>query len=450
MEKYKINSIESINAELIMSLIERFRLNELPRINKLYKYYKGEQGILNRTMADPLKPNNKVNNPWYRHISNTAQSYFIGVPVAYQSSDDNLQETLQDIFNKNMEQSENSKLAKDASVCGIGYELLYVNEEGEIKFDVLSPKETFMIHDNTIQNNVLAGIRFYDTYDYVTEETQMFVEVYTDSTIYYYIEDEDGLKLKDEKEHYYKAVPIIPYYNNLEIISDAEPVLTLIDAYDVLVSDSLNNMESFADAYMLIKNMEMTKEQVYEMKENRVIMVQGDGDAAWLTKGSQPEEIELDKTRLVTDIHKLSGIVDLSDTRFAGSETSGSALRYKIMSLENLTKNKERYFKHSLERRIKLICNLLNVKGHSYDYADVAIKFSRNLAADEEIIVKTVTELRGFVSDKTLLAMLPFIENVDFELELLGKQQEDSLDGYEEIFNQEEKQADETEVAEEE
>ncbi|WP_203246330.1 phage portal protein [Sporosarcina beigongshangi] len=435
MEKYKINSLEDLTPALILALIQRFKLNELPRITKLFKYYNSEQDILNRTMKDPLKPNNRVVSPWGRHISNTAQSYFIGVPVSYQSSDEILMETLQGIFNSNYEQSQNAKLSRDASVAGVGYELLYIDESGEVKFDVLNPNETFMIYDSTIKGNPLAGIRFYESYDYVTEETQMFVEVYTDENIFYYKQVDDDLRLQDEQQHYFKSVPVIPYYNNLEIIGDFQPVMHLIDAYDILVSDSLNNMESFADAYMLIKNMDMTKEQVYEMKENRVILLQGEGDAKWLTKGSQPEEIEKDKTRLVDDIHRLSGIPDLSAQRFSGAESSGAALRYKIMSLENLTAIKERYFKHSLERRIKLICNFLNVKGHSYDYTDVAMQFSRNLAADVEGITKIVKEMRGIVPDKTLLSLLPFVDDVEFELELLRQQSEDSLDGYTEIFN---------------
>ncbi|MDW0112165.1 phage portal protein [Sporosarcina saromensis] len=438
MEKYKINSVDDLTPELVNALIKRFKLKEVARLNKLFRYYKGEQDILKRSRAGD-KPNNRINNPWARFISNTAMSYFIGNPISYQSANDQLMEVLQDIFDNNNEQSENMKLARDASVGGIAYELLYIDEEGNIKFDVLNANECFMVYDSTIKGNVLAGVRFYETYDYVTEESQMFVEVYTSDSIHYYKQDEDLLKLINEQPHYFKSVPMIPYYNNLEMLGDAEPVLTLIDAYDVLQSDSVNNLEEVANSYLFIKGVELTKEVAEAMKSNRMINVDGqdaqNADAKWLVRESEPAEVETLKVRTVDDMHRLSGVPDLSAQRFSGSESSGAALRYKIMNLENMASNKERYFKHSLERRLKLICNFLNVKGHSFDYNDVSMQFTRNLAADVEGLANIAKELKGIVSDKTLLSILPFIEDVEFELELLRQQNEGSLDDYGQVFD---------------
>lgn len=438
LEKYKINSIEDLTPELINALIKRFKMKEVSRLNKLFRYYRGEQDILSRT-RQPDKPNNRISNPWARFISQTATSYFIGNPVAYQSSDDQLMEVIQDIYDNNNEQSQNTKLSRDASVGGIAYELLYIDENGDVKFDVLNPNECFMIHDSTIKGNVLAGIRFYETYDYVTEETQLFVEVYTADAIYYYKQDEDLLKLVDEQPHYFQSVPMIPYYNNLEGLGDFETVLSIINAYDVLQSDSVNNLEELADSYMLIKGVTLDEEAAKAMRENRLINIDGeqgkDADAKWLTKPSEPSEIENLKIRLVDDMHRLSGVPDLSAQRFAGAETSGAALRYKIMNLENMAVNKERYFKHSLERRIKLICNFLSVKGHTFDFTEVSMQFTRNLAADVEGLTEIVTKLKGIVSDKTLLSLLPFVESAEFELELLEQQNEGTLDDYGQVFN---------------
>ena len=42
MEFYKVQSIEDITNELILSLIERYKQNEVPRLKKLYDYYLGE------------------------------------------------------------------------------------------------------------------------------------------------------------------------------------------------------------------------------------------------------------------------------------------------------------------------------------------------------------------------------------------------------------------------
>lgn len=439
MQKYKIESTEQINGELLKNLVQSFKLNELPKIKKLMNYYNGNQDILIRTKAGD-KPNNKINNPWARHISNTAQSYFIGEPIKYQSTNEQLMQQLQHIFDSNNEESQNFKLARDASAVGVGYELVYLDEEGELKFDLIEPTNAFIIYDNTIKQSIIAGVRFYTTKDYVTEEEQEFVEVYTADTIQYYKEDGGELILVEEVEHYFNAVPMIPYFNNLELIGDFEPVITLIDAYDILQSDSVNNLEELANSYLLVKGVEIDKKTANAMKENRIINISDNGDAYFVERSNEPTEVEELKNRLVDDIHRLSGVPDLSAQRFAGAESSGAALRYKIMNLENLTKIKERYFTHSLRSRLKLIINYLNLKGHNFEYQDVSMQFTRNLAADIEGLTDIVTKLNGVVSDKTLLSMLPFVENVEFELELLKQQAESTLDDYDSIFNEETKE----------
>lgn len=438
MEKYKINSLEDLTPELINALIQRFKLKEVPRLNKLFQYYKGEQEIMQRSRGEG-KPNNRISNPWARFISTTATSYFMGNPVSYSSTDDKLLETINDIFKNNNEQSQNTKLSRDSSVGGIGYELLYLDEEGDLKFDVLNANECFMIHDSTIKGNVLAGVRFYETYDYLSEETQLFVEVYTADSILFYEQSDDVLVMTNEQPHYFKSVPMIPYYNNLETLGDFETVLSAIDAYDILQSDSVNNLEELADSYLLIKGVTIDEEAAVAIRENKLINIDNengsDSDAKWLTKPSEPAEIENLKIRLVDDMHRLSGVPDLSAQRFSGQESSGAALRYKIMNLENMAANKERYFKHSLERRLKLICNFLNLKGHSFDFTDMSMQFTRNLAADTEGLTDIVKDLQGIVSNKTLLSLLPFVDSAENELLLLEQQNEDTLDGYHQVFN---------------
>ena len=431
LEKYKISSVEQLinNPELIQSLITRYKTNEVPRLKKLFDYYNGKSDILNRPSADPLKPNNKIMNPWSNFICNTTQAYFIGVPVSYQSDDENLMTALQDVYDSNGEQSHNAQLNKHVSVAGLGYELVYVNELGDIKFNSLSPLETFMVYDNSISTNPLAGVRFYESYDYVDESTQLFVEIYTSDFIYSYSQVEDELKLTEETQHYFNGVPVIQYSNNEEQFGDAELVKSLIDAYDIAMSDSVNSLEAFADSYMLISGLDMTPEQAKEMKQNRIILAGEKGDAKWLTKSSEPAEIENLKKRLVSDIHKFSYTPDISDDSF-GSASSGESLKYKMLNLENITVIKERFFKQSLEERIKLITNFLNVKGHAYVYTDVTMKFTRNMPSNTASIVETMSKLIGVISKQTLLTELPFIEDVAYELELIEAEKAGTLEEY--------------------
>lgn len=426
MEQYRINSVDEITEELITALISRFKLNTVPRIKKLQNYYLGEADIKIREMNDPTKPNHKIANPFATYIVDTIQGYFLGKPVAYQSDEDELMEKIQHVLDENYEQSHNSKIGKSISICGVAYELLYMNETNEIKLAYLDPKEVFMIYDNTINMNPLASIRFYESEDYITGETTMSVELYTEDNIYMYKEGKKGLELVEEYQHYFKQVPINPYFSNDEMQGSFEKIIDLINSYDQAVSDTANNIEYFADAYLMLSGVDMEDEDVRNMKENRVILMPDDGKGEWLVKDSANIEIEEFKTRLREDIHTLSFVPSLSDESF-GSASSGESLKYKLFGLENSVSNMERLFQRSLETRIRMITNIFNIKGSNCNCNDITVIFTRNLPTNMSYMADIATKLRGVISHKTLLNQLPFISDAQGELDLIQAEQADSM-----------------------
>jgi SPP1 family phage portal protein len=108
--------------------------------------------INNRVLKDRAKPNNKIANAYASYITDTLVGYFIGEPIAYTSNDDTLLQDLSMIFEYNDEADENAELAKYASIYGIAYEILYLNEEDKmIRFKPLNPKEVIPIFDKTIE-----------------------------------------------------------------------------------------------------------------------------------------------------------------------------------------------------------------------------------------------------------------------------------------------------------
>ena len=129
-------------------------------------------------MKDPSKPNNKIANAYASYITDTLTGYFIGEPITYTSNDEVLLQDLSMIFEYNDEADENAELAKTASIFGVAYEMLYLSEEDKmIRFKTLSPLEIIPIFDKTVENNLLAVIRYYDDYDVVEDKTYTIVEV---------------------------------------------------------------------------------------------------------------------------------------------------------------------------------------------------------------------------------------------------------------------------------
>ena len=58
------------------------------------------------------------------------------------------------------------------------------------------------------------------------------------------------------------------------------------------------------------------------------------------------------------------------------------------------------------------------------------LRFTKNLPVDLNETVNVVNSLRGLVSDKTLLAQLPFVSNVELEMEQLEEQKKQNVSLY--------------------
>lgn len=304
----------------------------------------------------------------------------------------------------------------DLALSQKAIEQLYLDEDGQIRFTRVSPKETILICDNSIQHNMRAGIKFFPIDDY-TFSVEVYdkekVSVYTAST------GLSELNLVEERPHYFKDVPFVEFINNEYRQSSFEPVIGLIDGLEKLASDEVNTFEQFCDCYMILKNVVAEPEDIQAMKRNRVLLLDETSDAFYLTKQVNIEQINSLKNEFIENIHKISCVPDMNDEQFA-SNASGVAIRYKILAFENQTAKKERKFKKGLQRRLELINNILSITGKAY--LDTQIIFTRNLPVNELEIAQEVNMLRGLVSNKTLLAQLPFVDDIETELEQLQEE----------------------------
>ena len=184
----------------------------------------------------------------------------------------------------------------------------------------------------------------------------------------------------------------------------------------------------FTDSFLILRGMGGTDdENIKQMRHDKVLEFDDDtGSAEWLIKDLNDSYIENLKTRLQTDIHKFSNIPDMSDSSFAGN-TTGVAIKYKLIGLEQIRSRKEREFKKALQRRIELISGILKTKSiDAIDFRDVEITFTANIPANVQEQAQIVKDLQNVVSQKKLLSLLPFIDDPVAELEELKREQEES------------------------
>jgi len=231
--------------------------------------------------------------------------------------------------------------------------------------------------------------------------------------------------LVETTPHYFGMVPIAIYKNNEEQLGDFETVISLIDAYDVMESDTVNDFDYFVDAYLALYGFTADPEDIAKMKENRVLLMDEGTSAEWLIKNANDTTTENMKVRLDKDIHKFAHCPDMSDENFAGN-SSGVAIQFKTLGTENLVSIKERKFKKGLQQRFELIAQIQGLMGASFDWRAIDIVFRRNIPTNLSELAQMVSSLDGIVSNKTLLAQVPFVEDVKAEQEQLASEQEKS------------------------
>ena len=424
---YLIDKNAELTPLILGKILNRFQTVELPKLIKSYKYYKGEQAITLKQPTDTGKPANKIITNFCHTITDTYEGYLTGVPIQY--SNDNFDEIL-NILKYNDVKNEDGEFLRQGLIFGRSFEICYIDEDKKQRFRTLDPRECIPVYDNTLNNNLLYVIRFWrsDMFDKSNEE--YIVEVYGAQSTKRYKSNVgfSSFTLIEEVPNFYGQCPITVFSLNTEEESIFHNIMSLQDAYNTLLSSEIDDWESFCDAYMILKGAAIDEEDMDDMKKHRLLIMDTDAEAQYLTKDVNDVQIR-NMLQLVNDnIHKIACCPDFSQESFGTS--SGIALRYRLLGFENNAAAIESNFKMALQRRIELLCSIIQLTGGEALWRDVKITFYRNLPINLEETSTIVNNLRGLVSDETLLSQIPFISDVEEEMKKLAKQKEAAVSLY--------------------
>lgn len=421
-----------VTERLIADLIRQHR-GTIPRLNQLDDYYTGHHAIAQREKKKGLSNNRLVCNH-AKLIVDEAVGYFIGNPVTYKSAQqiDRLTEWLRRAGADTVDMD----IAKDCAVFGRGFELLYMSSDDSPvpKLAVCDPRNAFVVYDTTVDRTPLLGVYYYPLYDAARTLTEYALYCSTPREI---ITGRltSGLEFSAPPERQinpFGGVSIVQYWNNEEEQGDFEQVISLIDAYNVLQSDRVNDKEQFVQAVLVLYGATLGDDNAEKSETMRGIKASGvmeldeQARAEYLSHAMDEAGAESLRSSLAQDIHRFSGVPCMSDEQFAGN-ASGVAMRYKLLGFEQLTKIKERYFRDGLRRRLRLLCSVAAIKGAgAIDPDEIAITFTRALPQNELELAQMVQTLDGMVPAETLLAQLPFVDDPSAAAETVAAQRQAS------------------------
>lgn len=407
-------------------MINRFNVSVKPRIQRYQNYYDGIQAILNKAYSDETKPCNHTVINYCKNIVDSYCGYLASPGYISYSSDDDIEEVM-NILRYNDYQDEDSNLLLDALIYGVAAELMYFDTEGQTRFRLINPLQCFGIYDDSLTNDLLYFVRIYKASDWSDSDIH-YVDVYSDYDITHYkmCGNNGYLEYISEERHYFNQCPAnIFMLPGEKSIFDC--IMSLQDAVNNLVSSEIDDYDAFCDAYLVLTGVDAETDDIASMKANRVLVVPEGASAAWLTKNANDTQIENIIKRLHDSIYRIAQCPDFSSETFVGGVSSGIAIRYRLTGMETKAAKIEGEMKKALQRRIELICGVASLKLGEEVFRDIQITFSRNIPVDDTSIINMVNSLHGVVSDATLISQLPFVQDVNAELEAVQKQKQDNM-----------------------
>lgn len=408
--------------------------------------------------------------PLEYYIDNIGAGYFAGKEPKYtikQETDEAKKNIIKRLFDKTVGQNANAEemqeiidyirdynddgnfffeMGLDYMVTGACCWINYETETNEIVYSRVSSLQSVAIFDYSTPVQTIGGIRIWQEKDVEGFDCDM-VEITDDEHKTYYKNSK-----KQPKE--YKEVPetrtdvkwtIAPFYSveNPDNLALHEPVITLIDAYETVLTNNKHLFEYNDNAKLKITGFQPENNLMIENENNEMVLnperVKEDeailnaptfytpdasGDIEWIIKDINDTASENHKKTLIELILMCSMIPSVSE--ISTTEKTATEIERSFFPLEQVLTRADKLFKKELLRMWENIFNRINTKKKTnFDFREIKIELQRNLPTDKSAMVDLALKLREVLSDETVLNMLPF--DIDVQSELSKKQEENEI-----------------------
>lgn len=401
---------EPITAEMLAAQVIRFLRQERPRRIRLEQYYQGEQGVRKGPVAQG-RPNNQLTANYARYIADVHTGYFLGLPPTLTFSRRRVQERMLSALENASLNAMLYAAARDMSICGEGYLLTYLTQKGP-RLARLAPEETFMLTSGVRQEPV-AAVRVHSE-----QGERVLGELYLPGKSLPWELQGRALTFGTAQTLPFSGLTVTRFCNNLDRTGDFEPVCSLLDAYNLLLSGAMDDMQSVANAFLALYGMlGTTREDIESANRSRVLSLADGGKAEFVVKDLSPDAIALMQSTLKHDLLSITKTPDLQDQSFAGN-ASGVALEYKLWGIEQSRAAKEQGFASGLYHIVGLFYQALTLMGTPVG-GSCSARFYKNLPQDLTRICENLKLLGDTISNRTRLELLPFVTDAEAEQQRL-------------------------------
>lgn len=415
------------NKELLSNIKSEFSTRKII-YDKIYDYcVTGKSEAYKDYKNNPKRSNLKVRTNFIKKFIKEEVSYLLSNKPTYISKSDNVEEVEFVNFKlSHWNKNHDKMLLRDMLSYGSVFELYYTSEIGEeVLFNskIVSPRDGYLLTDEFGKNKMF--LRFFKK----KFDTRQYIDIYTSNLIYHV--DDSFTEVSKPTENMFGEVPVgvghISAYKEHDTLFNE--LKDLQDAYETNLSDIVNEISDYRLAYLIMLGCSVNykdkdehgKTQLDYMKEKGIINAnEKDVIIKFLTKDINDTFIQNTLDTLKKNIYEISSHIDTNEK--LQSNTSGSALRNRLIGLEQRVRDSEGSMKNIIQGRMYFLFKLFKkVKNINYDYRDMSVKFTLNIPQDDLLMAQTLSQfgIGENISLKTALAQLSFINNPDQEIKLI-------------------------------
>lgn len=398
-------------------------------------------------------PNNKIVDNQYKKMVIQKSNYLLGQPLTIQCDNENYVQILKQFLNKKFMRTLKA-IGDDSLNCGIAWLFLYYDDNGELIFKRFSPWEIIPLWKDAEHTVLEAFIRIYEVvaYEGDTEKIIEKVEVYDEAGISYF-ELRNGNLIPigqhhvpyfsiEDRGYNWEKIPLIPFKYNSKEIPLIKMVKSLQDGLNLIESNFQNQMEEDPRNTILVL-VNYDGENLSEFRKNlstygavKVRSVEGvSGDVRKLQV-----EVNSENYKLIIELFKKAIIenamgYDAKDDRMAGNPNQMN-IQSMYSDIDLDANGMETEYQASFEELLWFInTHLFNVGVGDFENEDVQIIFNRDMMLNEGEVIDNITKSVAIISNETLVAQHPWVDDPQGELERIKAQKQEELEQYGLAFN---------------
>lgn len=329
------------------------------------------------------------------------------------------------------------KASRFSSIFGRSYVEVYQNEKSETQLAVTDPIGSIIVYSTRGDEEPLFYIRYYIggnsseiTGYIVTSQFKRDFEVGNNElTVSDLTELEDVALARAPQDIF----PVFEMYDNEERLGLFDSVVSLIQAYNSVLSNMLSDVQYISDNILTIIGTQLTPAQLKSMAEAHTINLypntkgsvgtqpaNSNLDAKLLTKNSNADAQSSLLEILRKAIYETCGIVDLSSEDFGNA--SGDALKQRLTAMTNKGQDK-------LKIESRVVNDIMNVWGEyndkGVDFSDsLTVTFKLQLPTDISAEADMAAKIAPFVSQRTLLGSLSVVPDVSLEIKQIADEKD--------------------------